>query len=121
MKNNVLALVAGLVGGVLGYLVFRWIAAQGFYALVLPGGAVGIAAAFFKPRSLAVCIACGVGALVVGLFSEWRFAPFIKDDSLGYFLTHVHLLKPITLLMLAVGAAIGFGVPFRHRHDLPPA
>jgi hypothetical protein len=30
--NNVLALVAGTVGGVLGYFGFIWIARQGFYA-----------------------------------------------------------------------------------------
>ena len=54
-----------------------------------------------------------MGALVLSLFCEWRFAPFIKDNSLGYFLTHVHELKPITLIMIAVGTFIGFWIPFR--------
>jgi uncharacterized membrane protein len=120
MKDNVLALVAALVGGVAGYVVFQWIAAQGFYALVLPGAGVGLAAGYFKSRSLAVCIVCGVGALVAGILSEWRFAPFIKDASLGYFLAHLHQLRPLTLILIALGVAIGFGVPFRHRNDPKP-
>jgi hypothetical protein len=116
MKNNVLALAAA-VGGVVGYLAFRWIAQHGFYALVLPGALVGIAAGCCKSQSLAVCVVCGLLALAVGLFAEWRHAPFLKDDGLGYFLAHAHQLRPMTLLMIALGTGIGFGVPFRHRDD----
>ncbi len=116
MKNNVLALAAA-VGGVVGDLAFRWIAQHGFYALVLPGALVGIAAGYWKNRFLAVCVVCGLLALAVGLFAEWRHAPFLKDDGLGYFLAHAHQLRPMTLIMIALGTGIGFGVPFRHRDD----
>ena len=37
MRNIVLALCGALVGGVLGYIAFFWLAAQGFYGLALPG------------------------------------------------------------------------------------
>jgi hypothetical protein len=121
LKNNVLALVGGVAGGVAGYLAFRWIAAQGFSALVLPGACVGIFAGHFRSRSLAVSIACGIGALGLGLYSEWRFAPFMKDGSLYYFLTHVYQLKPITWFMIALGAAVGFWGPHRNRNASWPA
>jgi len=115
MRNNLLTLAGAVAGGVLGYLGFLWLARQGYYALVLPGGLAGIGAGLFKSKSIAVCVACGGLALAFGLFSEWRIAPFLKDESLGYFLAHVFQLKPFTLLMLAVGAGIGFLVPFRSR------
>jgi len=116
-KNDVLALVAGTIGGVLGYFGFIWIARQGFYAIMLPGALVGFGASLFKSKSTVVCVLCGFLALDFGLFSEWRFAPFIRDGSLGYFLSHVHQLKPITLVMIAAGVLIGFWVPFRSNKE----
>ena len=40
--NWPLALVGAAAGGVLGYFAFFWIARQGFYALALPGLALGL-------------------------------------------------------------------------------
>jgi len=115
MKHNVLALAGALVGGALGYFAFFWIAEQGFYALVLPGGLLGLGAGIVKNRSVWIAVACGVLAIALGLFTEYRFAPFSDDGSLGYFLTHVLDLRPLTLLMIGVGGLIGFWVPFRRR------
>ena len=71
------------------------------------------------PFSLAVG---GLSALLLGLFTEWRFFPFKADDSFRYFLRNVHELKPITLLMIAAGTAIGFWVPFRRvQQDREPS
>ena len=117
MKSNILALIAAVLGGVAGYFGFFWIYKQGFYALVLPGGLVGIAASQFKSKSVAVCVVCGLLALAFGLFAEWKLRPFIKDDSLGYFLTHVHQRPGITLIMIVAGVALGFWLPFSHRND----
>ena len=44
----------------------------------------------------------------LGLFAEWRFAPFIKDLSFGYFLFHMGDLQPITLLMITGGGVFGY-------------
>jgi hypothetical protein len=112
MKNIILPLIGAVVGGIIGYFGFRWIAQHGFYALVLPGGLVGIGAGFFQNKSIPVCVACGLLALAVGIFSEWQFAPFIHDASFGYFVTHLHQLSPVTLFMIAVGTIIGFWAPF---------
>ena len=107
MKRSVLMLVGAVAGGLLGYVGFLWIARQGFYALVLPGGLLGLGASLFAKRSTALCIVCGLLALALGVLAEWQFAPFIKDGSLGYFVTHLHQLKPITVIMIAAGAFIG--------------
>jgi hypothetical protein len=112
-----LALVAGLAGGIVGFFGFFWIWKQGFYALVLPGGLVGICASVFKPKSAAVCVLCGLLALAIGLFTEWKRAPWVKDDSLLFFLMHVHKLQPVSLIMIGVGTLLGVGIPWNHRRD----
>ena len=113
MKHVFLVLCGALAGGILGYFVFFWIARQGFYTLALPGALLGLGAGIAKNRYILVAVACGLAATALGLFTEWRYAPFIKDESLGYFFAHVHELKPITLLMVLVGGLIGFWVPYR--------
>ena len=74
---------------------------------------MGFGAGFFRCTSRVVPIVCGVLALAIGLFTEWRFAPLADDNSLKYFLGHVYQLKPITLIMIAAGALLGFWIPFR--------
>jgi len=111
MKNVVLPLLGGVVGGIIGY-IFRWMAQHGFYALILPGGLVGIGASLFQNKSTSMCVACGALALTIGLLAEWQFAAFVRDGSLRYFVTHMHQLSPVTLLMITAGAIIGFWGPF---------
>lgn len=119
LRTSALTLAAAAVGGAVGYFAFMWLASMGFYGLVVPGGLLGLAAGIFKNRSVAVAIVCGVAALILGLFSEWRFAPFVADNSFGYLVAHFYDLKPVTLLMIAAGAAIGFWVPFRRSMEKP--
>jgi hypothetical protein len=115
MKQNLLVLIGAVAGGLIGYFGFLWIARQGFYALVLPGGLVGFGAGLSPNKSTAVCLVCGFLALTAGFLAEWKFAPFISDGTVGYFVTHLHQLQPITLIMIALGGFIGFWVPFRRR------
>ena len=119
MKQSILVLIGAVAGGLVGYVGFLWIAHQGLYALVLPGGLLGVGASLFQNRSTAICIACGLLALALGFLAEWQFAPFITDRSLSYFLSHVHQLRPITLIMIAAGAFIGFWAPFSRRQLKP--
>jgi F0F1-type ATP synthase assembly protein I len=113
MKQSLLVIVGAAVGGILGYMAFHWITGQGFYGLILPGGLLGIGAGLARNKSLGLAVACGIAALALGIFTEWTFRPFIKDESFGYFLTHVFDLRPLTLIMIAVGGAVGFWIPFR--------
>lgn len=119
MNKMGLALLAAVAGGVVGHFVFLWIARQGFYALALPGALVGIGASLVPIRSVAVAVICGLLALLVGFLSEWRFAPFIADNSLAYFLAHIHQLRPVTLIMIGIGTIIGFWAPFRPSRARP--
>jgi len=119
LRTSALTLAAAAVGGAVGYFVFMWLASMGFYGLVVPGGLLGLAAGIFKNRSIAVAIVCGVAALILGLFAEWMFEPFVANDSFGYLVTHFYDLRPVTLLMIAAGAVIGFWVPFRRSMEKP--
>ena len=101
-----MGLLGAAVGGVVGYFGFSWALQQGFYALMLPGGLIGLGGGLLvKDRSVARAVICGVFGAGLGLFSQWLHFPFSADPGLGYFLTHIHQLRPITLLMLAAGTA----------------
>jgi len=115
MRANAPALAGAAAGGVLGYFAFVWLLSMGLYGLILPGGLLGLAAGTFKNRSIAVAVVCSLAALLLGLFAEWKSFPFKADDSFGYFLSHFYELQPMTLVMIALGAVIGFWVPFRRR------
>jgi hypothetical protein len=102
-------LLGAVVGGAIGYFAFGWLLRQGFYAVALPGVLAGVGCGFLlRQRSLPLAITCGLGGLALGLVAEWKHLPFAKDDTLGYFLTHLRQLRPFTLLMLALGGLGAF-------------
>jgi hypothetical protein len=113
MNNRVVCMILGLfggvVGGVIGYAVFGWIYRQGFYGLIIPGAGIGLGSGLLaRDRSLIRGIICGLAALGLGLYTEWKYSPFIADPSFGYLVAHAHELKPLTLLMIGVGTFLGF-------------
>ena len=109
IQTIALGLLGAIIGGAVGYFLFIWIARQGFYALMLPGWLLGEGAGLCaRRRSVPLGIVCAVLALGLGLFAEWKFRPFIDDDSFGYLLTHVHKLQPITMIFIALGAFLGY-------------
>jgi hypothetical protein len=104
-----LGLLGAIIGGTVGYFVFIWIAHQGFYALMLPGLLLGEGAGLLaRRRSVALGITAAVLAIFLGLFSEWKIAPFAADPSFAYFLAHVQDLKPLTLIFVALGAFLAY-------------
>jgi len=116
MKNNLLVLLGAVGGGVVGFFVTSWLAHQfGIEAMAVPGGLVGLGAGIFKCKSNVIAGACGAIALAAGIFTEGKVLPFVADQSFGYFLTHLHLLNPFTMLMIGIGAFIGFWVPYRRK------
>lgn len=115
MKNDARVFLGAIGGGIAGYALFFWLAAHGYYGLAVPGGLLGIGAGVFRSTSRLTPLTCALLALALGLFTEWRHAPFIVDDSLGYFLRHFSDLQPATVIMIAIGVFAGFWVPFRRR------
>jgi hypothetical protein len=112
MKKDLLALCGAVVGGVLGYFVFFWLASQGFYGMLLPGALLGLGAAVCKNRAVWVAVVCGLAGLALGVFTEFRYAPFERDDSFSFFLTHLHHKRPLKLLLIGLGALLGFWISF---------
>jgi len=103
--------VGGILGGVLGYYAFVWLGQHGFYALILPGSLVGMGFGVCSGRrSLAGGIACGLFAVALGIFTEWRWRPFAADQSLAYFLTHLHRLSPVTVALILLAGAFSFWI-----------
>jgi hypothetical protein len=104
-----LGLLAAAIAGCVGYFAFFWITRQGFYALILPPALLGLAAGYaVGARSQVFAIVCGFAGLALGIFTEWKFAPFKADGSLVYFVTHIQELKPLTQILLAVGTVISY-------------
>lgn len=95
-------------GVVAGYFGFFLLARLGFYGLVLPGALLGIGCgALSGGKSNSLGAVCGLLGIVAGIFTEWRFAPFIKDPGFAYFVTHLHDLGSITLISIVGGGLFG--------------
>ena len=109
--SNLLGLVGAIVGGVLGFYTFGWLYGQGFYGLMIPGAFLGLGCGLLaQHHSVPRGIVCGVAALILALFTEWQFRPFVADTKLSYFVRHLTDLTPVTVLMTVIGAAIAFWV-----------
>jgi len=111
--SNTVSLLRGLagatVGGTVGYFLFAWLLSRGLYSLVLPGTLMGLACGWSSGRKWQpLGIGCAVAALLLSLFAEWYNRPFAIDSSLGYFVTHLYDLKPVTWLMVAFGTGVAY-------------
>ena len=114
--NAALTLIGAAVGGIIGYVAFGWLLRQGFYAPAIPGLLLGIGGGLLaKQRSQVLAMICGVLAVALCLMAEWRHFPFVRDDSASYFLSHLADLKPLTMIMIAVGGFTGFWFVWRAR------
>ena len=118
-SNWPLGLLGAIGGGVLGYFAFFFLVGQDLYAMVLPGALVGLGCGLLSGgRSTALGVVCAVLAVWLGLFVEWRFAPFKADDSFAYFITHVNKLKTFTLIMIGIGGLLGYWLGQGRERDL---
>ena len=109
VTNWVLGVAGAIAGGLLGYFAFFLLARQGLYAMVLPGALLGLGCGSLSGiKSNVLGIVSGLLAVLLAVFTEWRFAPFVDDGSFGYFISHVHNLKSMTLIMIAVGGLFSF-------------
>lgn len=107
--NWLRAMSGAIIGAGLGYLAFNFMANNGLYAMVLPGALVGLVAGRVSGAySNAIGAACAVIGTLTSVLIEWNFAPFVADDSLSYFISRVHRISPVHLIMIAIGVAFAF-------------
>ena len=116
-KSQSITLAKGIagaaMGGTLGFAAFILAAQQGLYALAVPGALLGLGCGLAsRTRSQILGLVCAFAAIPLTLIAEWKFAPFIADDSFIYLVTHLHQLRGITWVMLifGVGSAYWLGV-----------
>jgi hypothetical protein len=101
----------GIAGGVAGYFFFDFLADRNWYGLMIPGLLVGLGAGLAaRGKSQILGVICAIGALGLMVVAEWLRAPMVKDDSLLYFVTHLHQMNNATIkfVMLALGAAAAY-------------
>jgi hypothetical protein len=104
-----LAIVGTIAGAHVGVLAFWGLYSNGFYAIMLPGVLAGLAGGFpLKKRVIAVGIFAAAVSIVTMLLTEWCFRPFVKDESLTFFLTHLNHLNRVAILMMVLGVAAAF-------------
>jgi hypothetical protein len=108
--NQTLILLRGIggaiAGGVAGYFLFVLLLRNGLYSSMIPGALMGLGAGLAaRGRSPVLGILCAVVAIPLAIVGEWSVMPFRDDKSLAFFVTHVHELPPLHLVMMALGAA----------------
>jgi len=109
--SNLLGLVGAIAGGVLGFHTFQWLSGHGFYGLAIPGAFLGLGCGLLsRHNSVPRGAFCGVAALVLSLYSEWKFQTFVVDDSFLYMIANLWDKGPVTLVMIGLGTAIAFWV-----------
>src|SRR4051794_9090396 len=80
--DSLTAAVGAAGGGIVGYHIFFWLANQGFYGMMIPGAMLGLGAGLLaRNPSQTRGVVLGVAGVLLGLYTEWKFAPFAKDDS----------------------------------------
>ena len=109
-----LGILGGVAGAIVGHFLFGWLLHQPIfnrilYAIMLPGVFTGLGCGLAARRRLVVLgVYSAVLAVVATVLTEWRFLPFAKDESLGFYLTHLIDLSAIKLGMMALGVAAAF-------------
>ena len=119
-----LGLVGAAIGGTIGYFAFFWLAEQGLYAIILPGAFLGLGSGVFsRGKVLLLGVICGLAALVLGVYTEWRFSG--SGEDFAQFVAQVHHLRPITIILIVLGAVFAFwfgegreGGVWRRRHHV---
>lgn len=105
----IFGILGAVAGGVVGTLLFSLLIRQGLYAIAMPGALIGLGCGFAsRTKSWALGIVCAVASLILGFGLEWKFRPFLVDDSLSYFVRHIGDLKTSSLALIAIGGVFGF-------------
>lgn len=117
-----LGLVGAVIGGVAGYFVFGWILRYGLYAPLIPGAFLGAGCGLLaRQHSFLRGLLCGLAGLALGVYTEWKYMPFVKDGSFTFFIQH---MTPVTMLLQALGGFLAYWFGRERlwgREEAPPA
>src|SRR5262245_46123250 len=98
-----------LLGAVAGFAIFTLLTRFGLYAIAVSGALVGLTCGWFSQRrSLVLGIVCIVVAALTIIFAEWWNFPFVKDESLGFFLQNLGSVQRLFWLSLLIGGGLAF-------------
>ncbi len=101
--------IGAVIGGAVGFYAFKWLLTQGYYGLALPAILLGIGFSMCARRPMFLGgMFCAILGLVLMIYSEWYTSPFIKDESLGFFLQNLTELQSVTKIFMALGSAGAF-------------
>jgi hypothetical protein len=109
-KSLLLGALGAIAGGVAGYYGFFWMVRQGFYSPILPGAFLGLGAGFcVRHRSNLLGATCGVAAIALGFFTQWRAVinQGGEETFLDY-LRYAYSEPPVTLIMIGLGGFFGY-------------
>lgn len=117
---HLLSAVGAIAGGAVGYFVFHTLYQYGLLGPFIPAGLLGVGcAALSVNRSNARGIACGIAGLLLGLYTDWMHFHW-QDDSLRFYVTHLHWLPLYKWALLIVGSLLAYWVG-RDAYGIVPA
>ena len=81
-KEMPLGIFGALLGAVVGFFVFQFLARRGLYFIVLPGALVGLGCGFAaRSRLLVLGIIAVAVAIPTAIVCEWRTDRYFCDDG----------------------------------------
>ena len=81
-KGLLLGVFGALLGAVVGFFVFQFLARRGLYFIVLPGALVGLGCGFAaRSRLLVLGIIAVAVAIPTAIVCEWRTDRYFCDDG----------------------------------------
>ena len=108
MSESIRRSIGAAAGAAVGTLAYWFLLQRDYHVLAAVGTGVALGvSAMARTRHLAWGVATGAFAVLASVLVEWRFRPFTADESLSYFLSHLHALPYNSLVSLAVVAALG--------------
>jgi len=101
--------VGGATGGALGWVLSLALIRWGVLSTMLPGLLMGMGCGWLSgTRSHVLGVAAGVASFAISVVATWQIAPFIVDDSLHFFVMHLHKLPLMWLLMIVLSGVCGY-------------
>ena len=110
IKNLILGVVGGVGGGVIGFLICKWLSSQGFYAVVIPGSLVGMGFGYCaRKRHVVFGCVSGILGLFAGLITQWKV--YSNEPSFWKLVGELKDYSAVTWIMLGLGTvfAVSFG------------